>query len=204
MKKARKKTSKGKKSNAPKILLGLAAIGGAAYLGYKYWWLPRQAAKEQAPADRVDQPTSEQVLNTAIQNVDQAPANIAPAKLSPIGTPFNKINYNVTLFMGDKGAEVLYCQIMANKINAIRKALGYDYYSKNGKTTIAMDGIYGKNTYEMFKVLGFASKIGVTCKMATTNYNGWKYQINQMTMQNIQAAQNAQNNDTGSALGGVQ
>lgn len=170
MKKARKKTSKGKKSNAPKIILGLAAIGGAAYLGYKYWWLPRQAAKEQAPADRVDQPTSEQVINTAIQNVDQVPANIAPAKLSPIGTPYSQINYNAKIFYGDKGAEVKYVQDILNKtsklLNLTAATRGYTM------PVVTADGIFGKKTYALLDAYFDASvlKNGVTPKIAQAKY----------------------------------
>lgn len=175
MKKARKKTSKRKKSNAPKILLGLAAIGGAAYLGYKYWWLPRQAAKEEAPADRVDQPTNEQVINTAIQNVDQAPANIAPSKLSPIGTPVDQINFNAVLYMGDKGAEVVYVQRMANKIRAIIKGLRDRGFTNAGYgLEITPDGKYGPLTYKAFSKLGWTRKQGITPKQALSDFVKWR------------------------------
>lgn len=171
MKKAKKKTrSKGKKSNVPKILLGLAVLGGATYLGYQYWWLPRQAAKEPKPEDRVDTPTSEQVINTAIQNVDQVPANIAPAKLSPIGTPYSQINYNARIFYGDKGAEVKYIQDILNKtsklLNLTAATRGYTM------PVVTADGIFGKKTYALLKAYFDESilKNGVTPKIATAKY----------------------------------
>ena len=157
VKKKTRSKAKGKKSKVGRNLLIAGAVLGAGYASWKFLIKPmldKKKAEEEAKKKQEEMAKGgESAVSSAVQAIQAIQPNILPAvdqkknRLSPIGTPFAKINYDAPVFFGDKGAEIVYIQKIANKLNEMN-----DQITGNRKMNrIAEDGIYGKNTYAMFQ-----------------------------------------------------
>lgn len=95
-------------------------------------------------------PEAEQTTTTTTQTI--TPQQVLPAakKLSPLGTPKEKLNFDVKLELGDQGQEVAKLQQILNRISKIYKTqsiaedgqLGAGTQSKLNKT-------YGKSSISL-------------------------------------------------------
>jgi len=95
-----------------------------------------------------------------ISAVNTAPVNEAP-KLSPKGTPDNKLKYDLPLKEGDKGGEIEKLQKILNVIS------GYYNTSK-----ISVDGVYGSQTKN--KLYNVTGKTVITLNQALDKYEAVK------------------------------
>jgi len=153
----RKRTTK--KKGGVKTLLILGAAAGGGYLAWKYLLQPmfQPAATEPTPPalPPVTPPGSD-----VIAAVNTAPVNEAP-KLSPKGTPDNKLKYDLPLKEGDKGGEIEKLQKILNVIS------GYYNTSK-----ISVDGVYGSQTKN--KLYNVTGKTVITLNQALDKYEAVK------------------------------
>jgi hypothetical protein len=153
----RKRTTK--KKSGVKTLLILGAAAGGGYLAWKYFLQPmfQPAATEPTPPafPPVTPPGSD-----VIEAVNTAPVNEAP-KLSPKGTPDNKLKYDLPLKEGDKGGEIEKLQKILNVIS------GYYNTSK-----ISVDGVYGSQTKN--KLYNVTGKTVITLNQALDKYEAVK------------------------------
>lgn len=183
--KKRRTVKKKKMSTGAKIAIGVVVAGGA-YAAWEFLIKPMiEKSKDEKPKDEkppADIPKNqEQVENQVqqvIEQVQQMPANVAPKpRLSPIGTPFNKIDYNAKIFYGDKGAEVEFVQSAYNTaikwLNAKNSEFMYDRNTQ--RTPIATDGKFGKKTYQALKSVFTPKQLssGITPKIALD----WKNKV---------------------------
>lgn len=123
------------------ILIGLGVVGGAAYYfreDIKALFSPKDDTKDDKSS------TDEQQSSPPIQTLVPPNTNTIQisSQLSPIGTPKSKLNFDVKLKQGDKGAEVLKAQEILNRIASYTK-----------KQKITEDGDFGIGTETRLKDL---------------------------------------------------
>lgn len=177
VKKKTRSKAKAKKSNVGRNLLIIGALAGGAWAGWKWGIKPmlekKKAEEEAKKKAEAMAKGGESAVSSAIQSLETITPNTLPPvdqkknRLSPLGTPYNKINYNAPIFYGDKGAEVQYIQEILNKtskqLNLTAETRGYTM------PTVVPDGKFGKKTYALLDAYFDASvlKAGVTPKIAT-------------------------------------
>ena len=194
--KKRRTVKKKKMSTGAKIAIGVV-VAGSAYAAWEFLIKPMiEKPKDEKPEDKPvtgnEYYQQQQQLQNVVDNVQQIPANQAPKnRLSPIGTPFSKIDYNAAVFFGNKGAEVAFIQTAYN--NGVR---WLNAKNKSGeltmqRTPLKVDGIFGQNTYKGLKSVFTPSQLsaGITPKIALD----WSKKVEQEFSQNI----------VGNALGGI-
>lgn len=153
----RKRTTK--KKGGVKTLLILGAAAGGGYLAWKYLLQPMfQPAPIVPPPPAL--PPATPPGSDVISAVNTAPVNEAP-KLSPKGTPDNKLKYDLPLKEGDKGGEIEKLQKILNVIS------GYYNTSK-----ISVDGVYGSQTKN--KLYNVTGKTVITLNQALDKYEAVK------------------------------
>jgi len=110
----------------------------------------------QAGKDTTDLTTNtESAINTTVNAANNTTANVPSqsiaAKFSPIGTPISNLKLEEPITYGSKGEEVKQMQTV---LNAVR-----NLYIKYGNTapwkTVSMDGDFGKNTWEVHKLISY-------------------------------------------------
>lgn len=122
-----------KKNNYTPYLIGAAVLGLGAFLfkdQLKNWFSPGSTEEEETP---LPAPTvTQEIVTPGGVQVVQAPISNV---LSPLGTPKNKLNFDIYLMEGMKGAEVAKLQEILNRISKI-----------SGKPSVIVDGIFGQGT----------------------------------------------------------
>lgn len=124
-----------KQNYTPYIIL--AAVAGAAFYFRKdikkLFSKPEEENKEEEQ-EQENKPPQVIVKQITTNGVEEVKADVTK-NLSPLGTPKNKLNFNVYLKKGDKGQEVAKLQQILNAISNI-----------TGKPKIQEDGNFGPGT----------------------------------------------------------
>lgn len=147
----RKRPAKKKSNVKPLIYGGLAIASGWAIWNY--------LLKPMQTPPMTDQPPLPDLLPAGtdiIEGANQAPVNQVE-KLSPKGTPDNKLKYDLLLKPNDRGGEIEKLQKILNAIS--------NYY-KTYK--IAVDGVYGNETKK--KLFNVTGKTYITLNDALKKY----------------------------------
>jgi|688.fasta_scaffold29901_15 hypothetical protein len=152
----RKKPTKKGMSNVSKFLIGGAVISGGWLLYENFFNGPKRAAEqakkdlEAAAAAAAAAASNSDIINNGSQAgniLNNLIPGILPAgdqtvlipdnkrKLSPLGTPSNKLNWGMKLYKGDKGGEIESLQRLFNRLSSVY-----------GTNQITVDGVYGKQT----------------------------------------------------------
>lgn len=183
VKKKSRTKSKAKKSHVGRNLLILGAVAGGAWAGWKFLIQPRLQAK--AEAERLKKEADalakggEQAVNSAMNQLQNITPNTLPAvdqkknRLSPIGTPYSKIDYNAKVYLGDKGAEVQFIQDALSQASILLNVGTGRTGTDSAYPTTDKDGKFGKKTYNLLKAW-FTPEVrtkGVTPKLALEKLN---------------------------------
>ena len=127
-----------KRSTGKVLLIGAAALA-AGYGIYEFFIKPRQNAGAGNSGNLPPgfEPGSSAALPPGTNLIDaanSAPVNEIP-QLSPIGTPDNKLKYDLLIKKGDKGGEVVKLQKISNVVSKIYKT-----------PLLKTDGVFGNLT----------------------------------------------------------
>lgn len=123
-----------KKNNYTPYLIGAAVLGLGAFLfkdQLKNWFSPGSTEEEEETPGPAPTVTQEIVTPGGVQVVQAPISNV----LSPLGTPKNKLNFDIYLMEGMKGAEIAKLQEILNRMSKI-----------SGKPSVIVDGIFGPGT----------------------------------------------------------
>lgn len=201
--KKKRTTKRRKMSTGGKIAIGVAVLGGA-YLGWEYLIKP-MINKDKPEEPKTPQETEQQV-QAVVDNVQQLPANQAPAtknRLNPIGS--KRFDMDARTFYGDKGAEVEFIQSYVNKIRQVIGGL-----KQRGLTNaiipekLDVDGVYGKKTLKALEDLKLTGQGGVNGNMIVKKKQEWDKIYRDLLINYTQSAMNSQNTGSGSILQGAQ
>jgi hypothetical protein len=152
--KTRRKIVKSKKG-LPKILI-VGAVAGGGYLLWKNLIKPYLDSQKDKNSTLDTSTTTDQGIQTVIQTASTTTPNVTSTKveLSPIGTPWANLKFDVPLTFGSKGEEVKKMQNIINQLHNL-----YTEYNWVPKfTKVGVDGVFGNNTWNSYKVISFQAK----------------------------------------------
>lgn len=152
--KTRRRIVKSKKG-LPKILI-VGAVAGGGYLLWKNLIKPYLDSQKDKNSALDTSTTTDQGIETVIQTASTTTPNVTSTKveLSPIGTPWANLKFDVPLTFGSKGEEVKKMQNIINQLHNIYTQ--YNWVPKFAK--VGVDGVFGNNTWNSYKVITFQAK----------------------------------------------